>query len=98
MFLVSLFFLIIRRPPRATRTDTLFPYTTLFRAERDSAVRPALWHHQRRRAFADRAQRGERVGAAAEDVHLLLGADHQVAQRQHLLQPRGDRGVGDEAV
>src|SRR3546814_8942379 len=27
------FFLMIRRPPRATRTDTLFPYTTLFRSE-----------------------------------------------------------------
>src|SRR3546814_8878437 len=26
------FFLMIRRPPRATRTDTLFPYTTLFRS------------------------------------------------------------------
>src|SRR3546814_11891035 len=25
-------FLIIRRPPRSTRTDTLFPYTTLFRS------------------------------------------------------------------
>src|SRR3546814_13210990 len=33
--LVSLsyvFFLMIRRPPRSTRTDTLFPYTTLFRS------------------------------------------------------------------
>src|SRR3546814_6292364 len=29
--LFSLFFLMIRRPPRSTRTDTLFPYTTLFR-------------------------------------------------------------------
>src|SRR3546814_4064616 len=28
----SLFFLMIRRPPRSTRTDTLFPYTTLFRS------------------------------------------------------------------
>src|SRR3546814_20184002 len=28
------FFLIIRRPPRSTRTDTLFPYTTLFRSVR----------------------------------------------------------------
>src|SRR3546814_7859177 len=28
-----LFFLIIRRPPRSTRTDTLFPYTTLFRSD-----------------------------------------------------------------
>src|SRR3546814_14275940 len=27
-----LFFLMIRRPPRSTRTDTLFPYTTLFRS------------------------------------------------------------------
>src|SRR3546814_7293155 len=31
-FLVLIFFLMIRRPPRATRTDTLFPYTTLFRS------------------------------------------------------------------
>src|SRR3546814_10293604 len=29
----SIFFLMIRRPPRSTRTDTLFPYTTLFRSE-----------------------------------------------------------------
>src|SRR3546814_12885055 len=28
------FFLMIRRPPRSTRTDTLFPYTTLFRFDR----------------------------------------------------------------
>src|SRR3546814_5809576 len=28
------FFLMIRRPPRSTRTDTLFPYTTLFRSAR----------------------------------------------------------------
>src|SRR3546814_18813601 len=31
------FFLMIRRPPRSTRTDTLFPYTTLFRSV-DSAA------------------------------------------------------------
>src|SRR3546814_15533193 len=30
----SCFFLMIRRPPRSTRTDTLFPYTTLFRSSR----------------------------------------------------------------
>src|SRR3546814_17227290 len=28
----TFFFLMIRRPPRSTRTDTLFPYTTLFRS------------------------------------------------------------------
>src|SRR3546814_8066185 len=34
MFMMShiFFFLMIRRPPRSTRTDTLFPYTTLFRS------------------------------------------------------------------
>src|SRR3546814_18085221 len=30
MFYLVLLFLITRRPPRSTRTDTLFPYTTLF--------------------------------------------------------------------
>src|SRR3546814_10907062 len=29
---MTFFFLMIRRPPRSTRTDTLFPYTTLFRS------------------------------------------------------------------
>src|SRR3546814_13151351 len=29
---MSVFFLMIRRPPRSTRTHTLFPYTTLFRS------------------------------------------------------------------
>src|SRR3546814_14997014 len=35
---VSVFFLMIRRPPRSTRTDTLFPYTTLFRSARAAAL------------------------------------------------------------
>src|SRR3546814_7475797 len=33
---MMVFFLLIRRPPRSTRTDTLFPYTTLFRSSRAS--------------------------------------------------------------
>src|SRR3546814_15036774 len=41
------FFLMIRRPPRSTRTDTLFPYTTLFRSP-SQAARPGSrsvgWH------------------------------------------------------
>src|SRR3546814_1627930 len=32
---------MIRRPPRSTRTDTLFPYTTLFRSTSRSTCRPA---------------------------------------------------------
>src|SRR3546814_13262001 len=31
--ITAFFFLLIRRPPRSTRTDTLFPYTTLFRSD-----------------------------------------------------------------
>src|SRR3546814_4995134 len=34
LFSFVIFFLMIRRPPRSTRTDTLFPYTTLFRSGR----------------------------------------------------------------
>src|SRR3546814_9896929 len=39
---VLIFFLMIRRPPRSTRTGTLFPYTTLFRSELNphSALHP----------------------------------------------------------
>src|SRR3546814_1265337 len=32
LLVTDIFFLMIRRPPRSTRTDTLFPYTTLFRS------------------------------------------------------------------
>src|SRR3546814_5862505 len=32
-FILFFLFLMIRRPPRSTRTDTLFPYTTLFRSD-----------------------------------------------------------------
>src|SRR3546814_6278099 len=47
--LVSFFFLMIRRPPRSTRTDTLFPYTTLFRSPRspDKARRRQAPRHIR---------------------------------------------------
>src|SRR3546814_12279634 len=46
MFTLSFCFLMIRRPPRSTRTDTLFPYTTLFRsldAAMTSAGRAVFW-------------------------------------------------------
>src|SRR3546814_20485651 len=52
-----LFCLMIRRPPRSTRTDTLFPYTTLFRSDHDAADRIP------RRAFrAQEAVHGRRLG------------------------------------
>src|SRR3546814_4394468 len=44
MFIYCLFFLMLRRPPRSTRTDTLFPYTTLFRSDRDQRdLADQLW-------------------------------------------------------
>src|SRR3546814_7433277 len=58
---------MIRRPPRSTRTDTLFPYTTLFRSQGLSRVlrppRPPEMREQQHdrvliRQFADRRHRG----------------------------------------
>src|SRR3546814_4926519 len=37
---LCVFFLMIRRPPRSTRTDTLFPYTTLFRSLDQISLEP----------------------------------------------------------
>src|SRR3546814_5532712 len=39
----AFFFLMIRRPPRSTRTDTLFPYTTLFRSQTATGTLPAKY-------------------------------------------------------
>src|SRR3546814_11956239 len=67
-------FLMIRRPPRSTRTDTLFPYTTLFRSlgrNRAGAgdEAPARW----KVPLATPGRRGdEAVGGAS------LGADRRV--------------------
>src|SRR3546814_4744923 len=45
------FFVMIRRPPRSTRTDTLFPYTTLFRSAAPAAASPSwLCRPTRRRS------------------------------------------------
>src|SRR3546814_12492721 len=42
-FSLVLFFFMIRRPPRSTRTDTLFPYTTLFRSPHEARrIQPIL--------------------------------------------------------
>src|SRR3546814_1686874 len=44
--------LMIRRPPRSTRTDTLFPYTTLFRSRSGPAVRTSQRISTIRKAMA----------------------------------------------
>src|SRR3546814_20155088 len=52
----SLFFLMRRLPPRATRTDTLFPYTTLFRSGYAAVFRPGQVADRQQVDIADRAQ------------------------------------------
>src|SRR3546814_17331846 len=57
----GIFFLMIRRPPRSTRTDTLFPYTTLFRSPRprlreSPRESPASCARCRRRGCARRSE------------------------------------------
>src|SRR3546814_16207654 len=59
------FYLMIRRPPRATRTDTLFPYTTLFRSRRLCGARRG----RRRRALRGREDGNELVAAGRGAAH-----------------------------
>src|SRR3546814_12869930 len=86
-----LFFLIIRRPPRSTRTDTLFPYTTLFRSLTEVGDRqPRLEVEQQslRRLLADaghEAQRGE----------VVLGEDPGQGRRGVDRQDRQGEGGAD---
>src|SRR3546814_6471059 len=78
---------MIRRPPRSTRTDTLFPYTTLFRSlvqhlhEADAAGQHAL---------------------LLEPAGIAVGTDQHGLQRRPFLQParQGCRhaGAGEELV
>src|SRR3546814_3353482 len=63
------FFLMIRRPPRSTRTDTLFPYTTLFRSMREEISR--LERRTRDLAAEIKRMRRERKVLAAQLSHEL---------------------------
>src|SRR3546814_8592496 len=59
------FFLMIRRPPRSTRTDTLFPYTTLFRSPGGGPYRgaaPDARPHRRGTAVRQPAESDRRAG------------------------------------
>src|SRR3546814_2447924 len=76
------FFLMIRRPPRSTRTDTLFPYTTLFRSQ----VR-------RRLGVAGAAEHAARLRGKREDVaglgkvaRLRVGAHRRSEEHTSELQ------------
>src|SRR3546814_11333248 len=74
---------MIRRPPRSTRTDTLFPYTTLFRSLRLMGLSRTLFIHFRHGA-GDRAPRSEKrlkafdliVEPGIKDVRRAIAVQH----------------------
>src|SRR3546814_5116355 len=75
---------MIREPPRSTRTDTLFPYTTLFRSELAvELVGKAREHEPRGLDMADR-----RRNVAVHRVHRALAA----STPEHLVDRQVDRG------
>src|SRR3546814_6878375 len=61
---------MIRRPPRSTRTDTLFPYTTLFRSDDRDGKAAMLAELSPRRQYADE---DIRKMAVARDQPLEIG-------------------------
>src|SRR3546814_20624331 len=84
----SFFFLMIRRPPRSTRTDTLFPYTALFRSVPPRCApshRAAFEQHYRHAALGPPQRRRQSRIAAADHAHR--GADIAVERAR-----RGRRG------
>src|SRR3546814_20631541 len=79
-----IYLLMIQRPPKSTRTDTLFPYTTLFRSARACAARTrdrrgraasGLGADRHGRAQCHRA--GRRLGARAAGGDRWAGAGRQ---------------------
>src|SRR3546814_5255691 len=73
---------MIRRPPRSTRTDTLFPYTTLFRSIRHNAI---AQKQSQSRPLADIFRRKERIEDATEN---LLGdrSEEHTSELQSLMR------------
>src|SRR3546814_12778014 len=64
LYFQFVFFLMIRRPPRSTRTDTLFPYTTLFRSLGSGPPHPRLRTRSGKAAF-------QRSAAPARSPHAV---------------------------
>src|SRR3546814_14001671 len=106
--LLCFFFLMIRRPPRSTRTDTLFPYTTLFRSvglQRDlAAAAQALVGGDDAVGLAVLDASGQRVGREAAEHHRVDGADAWAGQHgvgllgDHRHVRSEERRVGKECV
>src|SRR3546814_1200224 len=80
---------MIRRPPRSTRTDTLFPYTTLFRSDVPQASGPGRGGRQCGLPAARHEARGRGAGSGAGEA----GVDH-AAQAVRVRVLRADEGRG----
>src|SRR3546814_4010072 len=78
------FFLMIRRPPRSTRTDTLFPYTTLFRSPepRQRASPAACPPRARRWSCYPRGARRVR-SLSAEEAELWARVTATIRSEEH---------------
>src|SRR3546814_11423807 len=82
--MILVFFLLILRPPRTTRTDTLFPSTTLFRSGQAGAVEEAL---QPELAEADVVVGGDGIVAGIEtDIGIDQPAGDAEPQRFQMQQ------------
>src|SRR3546814_17206856 len=81
VFTLFFCFLMLRRPPRSTRTDTLFPYTTLFRSSAGKADRRPS-RHATRRAVGRRHHFVERRTAISRWRSWGRDRRHQRTQRQ----------------
>src|SRR3546814_7844429 len=74
---------MIRRPPRSTRTDTLFPYTTLFRSHRNNCVAIGIpAHHGGRRRTGPR-DRSPQPRIAADDQETHTGCRQAWRSEEH---------------
>src|SRR3546814_6522164 len=75
---------MIRRPPRSTRTDTLFPYTTLFRSGRSGKTRLAA----AREALAiEFGQQRDIAGAGGDHSHAAgMRSEEHTSELQSLMR------------
>src|SRR3546814_10193187 len=78
MFTFIFFFLMRRRPPRSTRTDTLFPYTTLFRSADVAAQIDAPGGASGRGHAVDRAAERSRSEEHTSELQSLMRISYAV--------------------
>src|SRR3546814_12722740 len=95
---------MILRPPRSTRTDTLFPYTPLFRPREPAAVAPGPALHPRAAEPAADAvpehgagDRSGRAGGDGEKDIELAPCGGEAGQRQDELGGDRREGIGRAA-